>query len=91
MRKVIDLKAIELEKTKVHRDSREFFKKAHQRAIREGDKFLGVIQGEISGYCPKCHKIKPMKDVYKIEYKSKVIFYRGRCPECNTEIYKKRG
>ena len=41
-----------------------------------------------TGYCVKCKGKKTMKDEQKVTMKNGRAAMKGKCPECNTGMYK---
>ncbi len=40
------------------------------------------------GYCVKCKTMKEIKDEEKVTMKNKRLAVKGKCPDCNTGMYK---
>lgn len=40
------------------------------------------------GYCVKCKSLKEMKDEQKVTMKNGRPAVKGKCPDCNTGMYK---
>ncbi len=40
------------------------------------------------GYCVKCKTMKEMKDEEKVTMKNGRPAVKGKCPDCNTGMYK---
>ena len=64
--------------------------KVRTKLRKEGHKFAGETNEEIMGYCMTCHIKVPVKYTVKVVLKTKEKIYLGKCPNCNTEIYKRR-
>lgn len=44
----------------------------------------------MKGYCLKCRVLVEIKDQKEATLKNGIKVYAGKCPECNTEIIKRR-
>lgn len=45
----------------------------------------------MQGYCIKCKVNVEMKDVQEKKLRNGDIVYAGKCPNCNSTIYKTKG
>lgn len=41
-----------------------------------------------TGYCVKCKKKKEMKDEQNVTLKNGRLAVKGKCPDCNTSMFK---
>ena len=77
-------------KAKKIKTAHSFNRLSHRKTEAMKKKKEEMRRLELSGYCMTCRRIKKMKDVKEYLYAGKKVFI-GKCADCKTEIYKKRG